>query len=113
MLKHFRKFCAANYLSLTVEMQYKLYYGGNGAIITYTTEKLGGQYIEITKEQYAEARMDIKVINGKIVNPNNVKILRVLAKNSDSGVKASKYDVNILSETDYFYWKIVEHEATR
>jgi hypothetical protein len=45
---------------------YKVYYDAEGKVITYTTEDLPGNYLEITHEQYLNARHDAIVVNGQL-----------------------------------------------
>jgi hypothetical protein len=95
---------------------YKLYYDDNGKVITYSTEDLPGQYIEITKEQYAEARHDVIVKAGKIIFTHMRSHVFKLEKSS-SGIKCSKYDISIISDTDdnrdSQHWKQVAYEIIR
>lgn len=94
-------------------MEYKLYYGPAGEVITYTTETLEGNWIQITREQFAEARMDIKVVDGRISVTSYSKLVRKLVKNNLNGIKTSKYDVNVLSDVDCVQWSITVNELPR
>jgi hypothetical protein len=46
---------------------FKLYYNDLGYPVTYTTENLPGQYIEITGAEYHLSNMNVRVKNNKIV----------------------------------------------
>jgi hypothetical protein len=93
-----------------VELEYRLYYDDAGRVITYTTEKLEGNYIVITREQYSECRMDVVVVEGKIVRTERNRAVYVLEKNT-GGVKTSKYDINIIiNDGDGNYWKLTTYE---
>jgi hypothetical protein len=94
-------------------MEYRLYYNSDGTVHTYTTEDIGGLWIKVSAEQYAEARMDIKVVDGVIQTPNKSKIVSKLYKNNVTGIKTSKYDVNILTDVDSVYWDKIEHAVER
>lgn len=92
-------------LSKTVE--YRLYYDDAGKVIRYTTENMDGNYIVITKEQYAESRMDVYVSDGKIFTTHRRKHLFKLTKSTE-GQKCSADDVSIIVEDDspHNYWKL-------
>ena len=77
-------------------VEYRAYYDLSGKVISYTCDDLPGNYIIITREQYAEAKPDAIVDNGKIMN-QNASTLSVMAKKA-GGQPCSKYDVNILIE---------------
>jgi hypothetical protein len=81
--------------------EFRLYYDEHGKVITYSTEKIAGKkYIVISKEQYAESRPDVLVINGKIIETHTTKIISRLTKNTSKGTLCSKYDINIIVEDD-------------
>lgn len=93
-------------------LEYKVYYDNSGNIITYTTEKLEGNYLVITWQEYIECRFDAKIINSKLVKLNPKKTISKFTKSS-SGTKCSSYDINILVDDDddgYIYWDLVVHE---
>lgn len=96
-------------------LEYRLYYDKNGKVITYTTEKIPGDYIVITKQQYAEARNDVIVQNNMLVKERQKITTGKLVKNKSNtdGIKTSKYDINILlsdSDTNYNFWKLKIYE---
>jgi predicted acetyltransferase len=80
--------------------EFRLYYDTNGKVITYSTEHLPNKdFIIVTIDQYAEARSDVIVINKKVVYTHNKKCMGRLIK-SNAGIKTSKYDVNIILDTE-------------
>lgn len=92
------------------EFEYRLYYTDDGRVKQYSVVKLDGPYIVITREQYAEGRLDAIVKNGKLVYTHKQSHVRRLARSS-TGVRTSKYDVNILSnDSDSVYWDIEHNE---
>ncbi len=99
-----------NIVQPVIPLEYRLYYDDFGKVITYTTEKLPGNYIVITKEQYVQARHDVLVKNNELIKTTNKIIVGKLVKNKSAGVKTSKYDINILTDVDYIYWKLDSHE---
>lgn len=46
---------------------YRLYYNESGVPLFYSMEDLPGNYIELTQEQYAQGKSNIRVRDGKIV----------------------------------------------
>ena len=87
--------------------EFRLYHDSNGKVITYSTEHLPNKdFIIVTIDQYAEARSDVVVIDKKLVYAHNSKWVEHLIK-SNAGVKTSKYDVNIILDTEpeYNFWQ--------
>lgn len=94
------------------EIVYRLYYDGSGNVITYTTEELTGNYIVVTHKQYVEARSDVTIVDGKIVENKRRIIFEKYVKNLDSGIKTSKYDINIITDIDSVYWKHEQYDES-
>ena len=99
-----------------VPPEFRLYYDEDtGKVIFYTCEKPEGQYIVIDTFTYAECRFDIKVIDGKIVKPQDSIIIEKMEM-SDEGYNTAFEDVNILVN-DYsgktLKWKLKRYEFER
>jgi len=63
-------------------VEFKLYYDDNGDCICYTCENLEGNYIVVDTEVFAEARPDVKVINGVLIKPSSIaKIVKLVPSN--------------------------------
>jgi hypothetical protein len=97
----------------TTTIEYRLYYDSKGCIISYTCEKLAGNYIVIDKQTFAEARHDIKIVDGQLVKVSDFTTISKL--HSDSvGVKCAIEDVNIIVPDDYIdktiTWNVKIHE---
>jgi hypothetical protein len=97
-----------------VPPEFRLYYDDKGKVITYTCEKLeGDNYIVIDAATFAQARPDIRVINGKIstVAPNAV-VSKVMP--SEEGISCPIEDISIVVNSDYkgkkTKWKMVTYE---
>lgn len=92
-------------------VEFRLYYDEYGEILFYTCEKPDGNYIVIDKQTYAECRVDIKVIDGKIVKKHQNTIISKLVP-SEEGTKCSPIDVNIIvkDESDYVTWNVKRYE---
>lgn len=93
--------------------EFRLYYDDKGKVITYTCEKLPGNFIVIDALTYAEARHDLRIIDGKIskVQPNAV-VYKLMP--SDEGVKCAVEDISILVDDEYngptVKWKLNVYE---
>jgi hypothetical protein len=81
-------------------VEFRLYYDEKGSIITYTCDKLPGDYIVIDAQVFAECRPDLTVVDGKLVKLVPKVFLSLLAK-SDIGTKCASEDVTILVSDDY------------
>jgi hypothetical protein len=96
------------------KIEYRAYYDKDGSIITYTTESIEGQYIEITSEQYAQARHDAKVIDNKLVFTHRRSHVSKLVENKTDGIRTSKYDVSVIQDDgDSTYYTIRAYEIKR
>ena len=93
------------------KIEFRLYYDDNGKVITYTSEKLPGKYLVITKEQYLEARGDAIVKDKQLCYTHIMSHISKLTKNLNQGVSTSKYDINILqSDGDVNFWNYTSYE---
>lgn len=96
-----------------LETEYRLYYGEKGEVLFYTSEKPEGNFIVIDSQAYAECRVDIKVVDGKIIIPSNVKTITKLVV-SDDGTKCPSEDVSIVADETYngdsTFWEIKTNE---
>lgn len=94
-------------------VEFRLYYDDKGSIITYTCEKLPGNYLVIDAQVFAECRPDLTVVDGKLVKLVPEVFLSLLAK-SDSGSKCASEDVMILVPDDYdgdtTHWELKRYE---
>jgi hypothetical protein len=91
-------------------IEYRLYHDDNGHVISYSVKDMPGKYIVITKQEFAECRMDVTVgQDGKIIRPRRT-VTKI--EKSASGIRCHKYDVNIIvDENDTgHYWSTVTYE---
>lgn len=98
------------------QIEYRLYYDDLGCVVTYTTERLPGQYLKISREQYAEARADIAVRDGQIIETHRVNTAHRLTVHPTQGQCTSVYDVNILcqpQDPETVFYLSVLHEFPR
>ena len=91
--------------------EFRLYYKEDGTVDFYTCEKPEGNYIVIDAGVFAEARPDIKVIDGRITR-NRRKAGVQKYKPSTSGVLASVDDISILvtNKSKGRYWELFSEE---
>jgi len=90
----------------TVDKIYRLYYNiVTSKPIEYSMEKLKGNYITITKDQYAEGRYDVIIVDGCIVKSSAVQYVRKLVQDNN-GIACKKSNVLILDKTSSSKWKI-------
>lgn len=88
-----------------VKPEFRLYYDERGNVLFYTCEKPEGDYIVIDTQTYAEARPDIKVVDGKIVRGGASTISSRLHR-SIEGTLCEVEDVSIITEAAGQYWKL-------
>ena len=86
--------------------EFRLYYDDRGNVITYTCDKLEGDYIVIDALTYAAARPDVRVIDGKVVKNNAGSVVSKLHKDT-AGILCESEDISIIANTDGQYWKLV------
>tara|TARA_E500000178_G_scaffold356632_1_gene436320 strand:+ start:41549 stop:41917 length:369 start_codon:yes stop_codon:yes gene_type:complete len=90
----------------TVDKEYRLYYNKDtGEPIEYSMEKLSGDYITVTKEQYAAGRHDVLVKNKALVSIEDVRYIRKLIPGS-SGTACHESNVLLVDKESTTRWKI-------
>lgn len=94
--------------------EFRLYYDDKGHVVTYTCEKLEGNYIVIDALTFAQARPDVRVVDGRVSNIADVVVVARLEPNEHEGVLCSSEDVSIIvNETydgDVTKWKLQVYE---
>jgi hypothetical protein len=85
--------------------EFRLYYDEKGYVVTYTCEKLDGNYVVIDTTTYAEARPDIRVIDGKLVRSTVGAVISKLYP-SDDGALCEIEDLSIITNTNGQHWKL-------
>ena len=90
----------------TVDKEYRLYYNKDtGEPIEYSMEKLSGDYMTVTKEQYAAGRHDVLVKNKALVSIEDVRYIRKLIPGS-SGTACHESNVLLVDKESTTRWKI-------
>lgn len=80
-----------------VPPEFRLYYDDAGKVVCYTCENLEGNYIVIDATTYAQARPDIRIIDGKISTVSNHCIVSKLMPHAIQGMTCEEEDVSIIS----------------
>jgi len=89
------------------KIEYRLYYDPKTNLpIAYSMEDLPGDYITITKDEYAAGRFDIIVKDGKIKKIKNIPIGKLVP--STSGYGTLKNDISIVGNEAF--WKVKTYE---
>lgn len=86
--------------------EYRLYYDVNGDPVCYSMEDLDGEYIIIDQETYAEGRYDVRVEQGKLIQPNKMTYKKLVP--SDDGTETTIYDMSIVGPGRYWLIKYSE-----
>lgn len=97
-----------------VPPEFRLYYDDKGKVICYTCEKLDGNYIVIDTLTYAEARPDVRVIDGKITKAQPNAVVHKLMPNETDGTLCTSEDMSVIVDEHYsgktIKWKINSYE---
>ena len=91
--------------------EFRLYYDDKGAVICYTGDKsIQGNYIVIDAMTFAEARPDIRVIDGKISRTQPNAVVYKLMPHED-GIMCARDDVSIVTgQGPVTKWKLNIYE---
>lgn len=93
--------------------EFRLYYDDKGKIITYTCDKIQGNYIVIDAQTYAEARHDLQIIDGKISRAQPNAVVYKLMPDTE-GVACAIEDISIIVDSKYsgktINWKLNIYE---
>lgn len=92
-------------------IEFRLYYDDAGKVLCYTCEEAVGNFIIIDAQTYAECRIDVRVIDGKIVKYNEGAVISKLIP-SIIGTQCASYDINIIANNydDVIVWNTKSYE---
>lgn len=85
--------------------EFRLYYDDRGNVLTYTCEKLEGEYIVIDAMTFAEARPDVRVVDGRLIRAETGVVVSKLSKDT-SGILCEIEDVSVIATDNGQYWKL-------
>jgi len=92
-------------------IEFRLYYGTDGQVITYSMDEIPGNYILIDAQTFAEMRVDILVVNGVIINPNKFSQVGKLVPDADiAGVESCQDDITLIGPAQR--WKLRYYDST-
>lgn len=75
---------------------YRLYHDDQGRPLFYSQEHLDGKYIDITPDEYIQARMDVRVESGRLIRDKQIPKL----KPQDHGTLCHPCDVSLVTQSD-------------
>ena len=84
-----------------VPPEFRLYYDEKGHVVTYTCEKLEGNYIVIDAHTFAQARPDVRVVDGKLSTVQPAMVITKLMPDDNNGVLCAKEDVSIVVQPNH------------
>lgn len=84
-----------------VPPEFRLYYDEKGHVVTYTCEKLEGNYIVIDALTFAEARPDVRVVDGRLSRVNDIVIITKIVRDNDGDVSCPIEDMSIVVNDTY------------
>ena len=96
-----------------VPPEFRLYYDKEtGKVISYTCDKPEGNFIIIDSITYAQARPDVRVINGKISTVQNHCVVSKLMPSESEGQICEAEDISVIStgESNIIRWKLNTYE---
>jgi hypothetical protein len=93
--------------------EFRLYYDeATGRVICYTCEKLDGTYLIVDAITFAQARPDIRIIDGKISTASNHAIVSKLMPHATQGEVCEAEDISVVSSEgdNIIRWKLNTYE---
>lgn len=93
--------------------EFRLYYDEDtGKVICYSCEKLEGKYLVIDALTYAQARPDVRIIDGKISTASNHAIVSKLMPHPTNGQLCEAEDISVVSVEgeNTIRWKLNTYE---
>lgn len=85
--------------------EFRLYYDNKGYPLCYTCENLEGEYVVIDALTFAEARPDVRVVDGKLIKASSGAVISRLYPNTE-GVLCEVEDISIITKDNGQYWKL-------
>ena len=87
--------------------KFRLYYNEQGMPVVYIMEELKGNYIEVDRETYLAASMNVKVQDNKLIKIDSARAFKKLVP-SDSGTPCDPDNVAIVVGRDqpHTFWSL-------
>lgn len=76
--------------------EFRLYYDDKGHVITYSCEKLEGNYIVVDALTFAQARPDVRVIDGRLSSVAPHAVITKLMPDKSEGRACAMEDISIV-----------------
>lgn len=97
-----------------VKPEFRLYYDDKGNVLFYTCEKPEGNFVVVDALTYAQARPDIRIVDGRISTVTQGSVVSKLVKSIDDGIDCYDEDISIvLTDKDNIKktkWKLKTYE---
>lgn len=92
--------------------EFRLYYDDTGKVLSYSCDKLEGNFIVIDSDIYFQSRFDIKIIEGKIVSSYDKKIITKLVPSTE-GTGCYPTDISIIDNSENSKkWRVKVNERS-
>jgi hypothetical protein len=94
-------------MPVPVPQKCRLYHDDQGKVLFYTMEDLPGNWIEVDAVTYAQAKHDVRVVNGNIVQMPRQQLIHKL-RPSDRGICCDPRDICLIVHEDqpHIRWSI-------
>ena len=93
--------------------EFRLYYDTQGHVVCYTCGKCEGDYIVIDALTFAQARYDVRVVDGRITTVTSNAVVSKLMP-CDAGKECTKHDISIVVNKGFkgetTFWKMITYE---
>lgn len=93
--------------------EFRLYYDDKGKVICYTCEQLAGNYIIVDAITFAQARPDVRVVDGRITTVTSNTVVSKLMP-CDFGKECATQDISIVVDKEFTgeitNWKMTTYE---
>jgi hypothetical protein len=93
--------------------EFRLYYDEKGLVICYTCENLPGNFIIVDNITFAQARPDVRVVDGRITTVISNAVVSKLMP-CDSGQSCATTDISLVVGKEFnseiTNWKMITYE---
>lgn len=94
-------------------VEFRLYYDDEGKVLFYSGQEQEGKFIVVDSQTYAEGRMDLRIVNDKIVRTQDSAVVAKLKPNTIEGISCHKDDISIVVSERFKHkqkWKLNIYE---